>query len=63
MTAILFHPGDLSLGEWVVLLVAFIMVVVLPIVLIGFIIFKVINRHSDKSEESITLRLNESKRK
>lgn len=59
-----FHPGDLSIGDWVRLLGMFVAFIVLPIGIIGFIIFKVVNGHlgegASESEESITLRLGDS---
>lgn len=66
--ATLFHPGDLSLGEWAGLLGMFAAFVVLPIVIIGFIIFKIASKHSGSgdaaaSQDSITLGLNDPTRK
>lgn len=46
MIATLLHPGDLSLGDWARLLGMFVAFIVLPIVIIGFIVFKVVSRHS-----------------
>jgi len=64
----LLHPGDLSLGEWAGLLGMFVAFIILPIVIIGFMIFKVMTRYSGggasgDSQESITLGLNDRKRK
>jgi hypothetical protein len=66
--AALFHPGDLSLGQWAGLLGMFFAFIILPIAIIGFIIFKVMSRHSGggaggESHESITLGLNDPKGK
>jgi hypothetical protein len=64
----LFHPGDLSLGQWAGLFGMFVAFIILPIAVIGFIIFKIMSRHSGggvggESHESITLRLNDPKGK
>ena len=66
--ATLLHPGDLSLGEWAGLFGMFVAFIILPIVIIGFVIFKVVSRHSgagagSESQESITLGLNDPTRK
>ena len=68
LIATLLHPGDLSLGDWAALLGMFAAFIILPVVILGFIIFKVINRHSlggagRESQETITLGLNDSKGK
>lgn len=66
--ATLLHPGDLSLGEWAALFGMFVLFIILPIGVIGFVIFKVVSRHSGgeaggESQESITLGLNDPTRK
>lgn len=66
--ATLLHPGDLSLREWAGLLGMFVAFIILPIVIIGFVIFQVVRRHSSagpggESQESITQGLNEPTRK
>jgi hypothetical protein len=66
--ATLFHPGDLSLGQWAGLLGMFVAFIILPIGIIGFVIFKVMSRYSGggdggESHESITLGLNDPKGK
>jgi len=65
--AIFFHPGDLSLEEWASLVGMFIGFIILPIVIIGFVIVKVVKRHSSRAgsecQESITLGLNDPTRK
>ena len=68
MIMTLFHPGDLSLGQWAGLLGMLVAFVILPVVIIGFIGFKLVSRHSgggasNESQESITLRLNDPNRK
>jgi len=68
MIATLLHPGDLSLGEWAGLLGIFLAFIILPIAIIGFVVFKVVSRHSggrvgSESQESITLGLNDPTRK
>ena len=68
MIATLLHPGDLSLGEWAGLIGMFLAFIVLPIAIIGFVVFKVVSRHSGGgasggSQESITLGLNDPTRK
>ena len=68
LIATLLHPGDFSLGDWAALLGMFGAFIILPCIIIGFIIFKVINRHSlgragSESQETITLGVNDSKGK
>ena len=68
MIATLLHPADLSLGEWAGLLGMFLGFIVLPIAIIGFVVFKVVSRHSAgrasaESQESITLGLSDPTRK
>ena len=66
--ATVLHPGDLSLGEWAGLLGMFVVFIILPIAIIGLVIFKIVSRHSgggsgSESQESITLGLNDPTRK
>ena len=57
----LLHPGDLSRWELAGILGVFIAVCVLPIVIIGFIIYRVVVRHT-RDSGSVTLSLNERSR-
>ncbi|HKY28964.1 MAG TPA: hypothetical protein VJM12_13575 [Pyrinomonadaceae bacterium] len=55
--AAVFHPGELSVWELAGIVAVFFAICMLPIVIIGFIIYRVAARRSGDSE-SITLSLN-----
>jgi hypothetical protein len=56
--AALLHPGDLSAWELAAIIGVFLALCVLPLVVIGFIIYRVVAGHSQDSE-SVTVSLNE----
>ena len=60
MQVLFLHGGDLSLGGIVFLLIILCVVVVLPLGLIGLIIYKVVEGRSDvaPAKKTITLDLN-----
>ena len=61
MIVFIFHPGDLSVWQLAGIVGVFLGLTVLPISIIGFVIYKVIQGHSSKEEEkSITLDLNKN---
>ncbi|HET6889583.1 MAG TPA: hypothetical protein VFH31_00660 [Pyrinomonadaceae bacterium] len=55
----LFHPGDLSAWELAGIVGVFFAICVLPIVIIGFVIYRVVVGRS-RDSGSITLSINES---
>jgi len=62
MIVFVFHPGDLSVWQLAGIVGVFLGLTVLPISIIGFVIFKVIQGHSSTREEkSITLDLNKNR--
>ena len=66
--ATLWHPGDLSIREWAGLFGVFVALVILPIVIMGFIVFKIISGHRGgttrgEPSDSITFGLTEPDRK
>jgi hypothetical protein len=40
----LLHPGDLDLQGWLMILLLFILLIVAPVFLVGFIIYKVFSK-------------------
>lgn len=38
------HPGDLDLKSWLIILVMFALLLVLPVLIVGFLIYKVATR-------------------
>jgi hypothetical protein len=38
------HPGDLDLKSWLIILVVFGFMIVVPVLIVGFIIYKVATR-------------------
>ena len=50
----LFHPGDLGLTEWAMLLGVIFLLVGLPVAIVGFIVYKIATRGRDKYGTSIT---------
>jgi len=54
VTLSLFHPGDLSIGDWVRIAVMLLGFIGLPIFLIGFIIYKVSNRWGEAGETTFS---------
>ena len=40
----LFHGGDLDLRSWLMILLMFILLIVAPVFLVGFIIYKVFSK-------------------
>jgi hypothetical protein len=47
----LLHPGDFSLSDWLWLFSYIIALVILPLGLVGFIIYKVIASHSSDEND------------
>ena len=45
------HPGDLSLSNWLWLFGYVVVLVILPLALVGFIIYKVIAKHSSDDSD------------
>jgi hypothetical protein len=41
---LMLHPGDLGASGWLMLLAMFLLVCVLPLVIVGFIIYKIFNK-------------------
>jgi uncharacterized membrane protein len=58
--AVLLHPGDLSDWQLAGIIGVFFGLCVLPIVIIGFVIYRVVVGHS-RDTGSVTLSLNESR--
>lgn len=48
---LLIHPGDLSLAEWMRLLGYLVAFIVLPAVIVLFIVYKVISKHSSEGSD------------
>jgi hypothetical protein len=57
---VIFHPGDLSTWELLGIIGVAFALLVLPIAIIGFIIYRVVAGHSHDSD-TVTLSLNESR--
>ena len=57
---VIFHPGDLSTWELFGIIGVAFALLVLPIVIIGFIIYRVVIGHS-RDNDTVTLSLNESR--
>ena len=55
----IFHPGDLSLWQLAGIIVVTLLLTALPLVLVGFIIYKVFkNRGAAGEDKPVTLKLN-----
>ena len=57
---LIFHPGDLSTWELLGIIGVVFALLVLPIVIIGFIIYRVVAGHSHDND-TVTLSLNKSR--
>jgi hypothetical protein len=59
MFCLFFHPGDLSFWELTAIIIVALLLTVVPLCLIGLIIYKVFkNRGDDAEEQTVTLKLN-----
>jgi predicted PurR-regulated permease PerM len=54
MIVLFFHPGDLGITEWLMLLGMLGLLIGLPVVIVGFIIYKIATRGSEKLPTGVT---------
>jgi hypothetical protein len=54
MITLLFHPGDLGLTEWAIILLVACLLIAMPIFIVVFVIYKVATRGRDEFQTGIT---------